>query len=80
MTELERELSRGHCRRWRRSRKAPLEIRAGLLTVAALLLLIASLAHAESVMEPLLQDGHVVDNDSSLTANWCRLCSAPRTR
>ena len=51
MTELERALTRQHCRRWRRSRKSPLEIPAGLLTVAALLLVIASLAHAESVME-----------------------------
>jgi hypothetical protein len=69
MTELERELTRGHCRHWRRSRKAPLEILAGLLTAAALLLLIASLAHAESIMEPLSQDGHAVHSGSSLAAH-----------
>jgi hypothetical protein len=68
MTELERELSQEHCHRWRRSRKAPLEILAGLLSVAALLLLIVSLAHAESIMEPLSRDGHVVDSGSSLAA------------
>lgn len=45
MTEFERELNCEHCRRWRHSRKCPLEILAGLLTVAAPLLLIASLAH-----------------------------------
>jgi len=45
MTELERELNREHCRRWRHSRKRPLEILACLLAVAALLLRIASLAH-----------------------------------
>jgi hypothetical protein len=80
MTELERELTRERCRRWRRSRKTPLEILASLLTVVALLLLIASLAHAESMMEPRSQGGHVVDSGSSLTANWCQLCSALRTR
>jgi len=48
MTELERELNREHCRRWRHSRKCPLEILADLLTVAALLLLIASLAHGNN--------------------------------
>ena len=62
MTELERELAREHCHRWRRSRKAPLEILAGVLTAATLLLLIASLAHAESTMEPLSRDGHMVDS------------------
>jgi hypothetical protein len=62
MTELEHEPARKLCRRLQRSRKAPLEILAGLFTVAALLLLIASLAHAESVMEPLSQDGHMVDS------------------
>jgi hypothetical protein len=68
MTELERELTRGHCRRWRHSRKAPLEILVDLLTVAALLLLIASLAHADSIMEPLSQNGHAADSGSSLAA------------
>jgi anti-sigma factor RsiW len=80
MTELEREVAQEHCRRWRRSRKAPLEILASLLTVVALLLLIISLAHAGSIMEPLSQDGHVVDSSSSLAANWCQPCSALRTR
>jgi hypothetical protein len=80
MTELERELSQEHCHRRRPSRKAPLKILAGLLTVPALLLLIASLAHARSMMEPLSRDGHVVGGGSSLTANWCQPCSALRTR
>jgi hypothetical protein len=80
MTELERELTQEHCRRWRRNRKTPLEILASLLTVVALLLLIASLAHAGSIVEPLSRDGHVVDSGSSLTANGCQPCSALRTR
>jgi len=69
MTELERELARERRRRWRRSRKAPLEILAGVLTAAALLMLIASLTHAEWLMEPLAQDGHMVDSGRSLASN-----------
>jgi hypothetical protein len=80
MTEFECEFTQEHCRRWWRSRQAPLEILASLLTVVALLLLIASLAHAASIMEPLSQDGHVVDSGSSLSANWCQPCCTLRAR
>lgn len=52
MTELERELTREHCRRWRRNRKSLGEILAGLFTIAALVLLIASLAHADPTYDP----------------------------